>query len=458
MALQPANLPRLDEIRLDGWVLGFTLLISFSTGLLFGLVPAMQASKPNLNNALNENGRGSSEGLHRQRLRSALVVAEVALAIALLAGGALMVNSFVRLTHVNPGFEPERLMTFDVSPAGRAYAEEAKRMRLVTQLRERVRTRPGISAAATAYGLPFGTMLNSLVRVIIEGSSTTDPQESASAGWRVVSPNYFTTMGIPFLAGRPFSEELDRPSSPPAAIVNEAFARKYFHAEDPLGRKIRVFPISTNWHEIVGVIKDVKLTGLDSPATPEVYQSDSQNAVWMFSLVVRSSLPPGQLEKIVRAEAAVVDKDLPLFNIRTMEQAISTSVASPRFLMLLVGLFAILALVLTAVGIYGVVSYSVGQQTREIGIRMALGASRRNVIGLVLGQGMKVVLVGIGIGLAGSFALTRLMATQLFEVSPTDPATFEVIALLLALVTMVACYLPARRATQVDPMLLLRNE
>ena len=458
MALQPASLPRLDEIRLDGSVLSFTLLVSLLTGLMFGLAPAIHASKPDHNEALKEGGHGCAEGRHRQRVRAILVVAEVALAMMLLAGAGLMINSFVRFSRINPGFEPEQLVTFDFSLSGGAYAEDSQRISLVRQLRDRVQAKPGIGSVATVYGLPFGTMLNAVVGAIIDGRPESESRARARAALRVVSSDYFRTMGVPLLAGRAFSDELDTLNSPPALIINETFARKYFPGEDPVGRRIQLFTLSSNWHEIVGVIKDVKLTGLDAPATPEVYQSDLQSGVWMFSLVVRSTLPLREIEKMVRAEAAALDKELPTFNVRTMEQAISTSVAPRRFIMMLIGLFAALALMLTAVGIYGVVSFSVSQQTREIGIRIALGAPRRTVLGHVLRQGTVVALVGIAIGLAGSFGLTRLIANQLFGVSATDPTTFVIVATLLMLVTLTACYLPARRATKVDPMAALRHE
>ena len=457
-ALQPASLPRLDEIRLDGSVLSFTLLVSLFTGLMFGLAPAIHASKPDLNEALKEGGHGCAEGRHRQRVRAILVVAEVALAMMLLAGAGLMINSFVRFSRINPGFEPEQLVTFDFSLSGGAYAEDSQRISLVRQLRDRVQAKPGIGSVATVYGLPFGTMLNAVVGAIIDGRPESESRARARAALRVVSSDYFRTMGVPLLAGRAFSDELDTLNSPPALIINETFARKYFPGEDPVGRRMQLFTLSSNWHEIVGVIKDVKLTGLDAPATPEVYQSDLQSGVWMFSLVVRSTLPLREIEKMVRAEAAALDKELPTFNVRTMEQAISTSVAPRRFIMMLIGLFAALALMLTAVGIYGVVSFSVSQQTREIGIRIALGAPRRTVLGHVLRQGTVVALVGIAIGLAGSFGLTRLIANQLFGVSATDPTTFVIVATLLMLVTLTACYLPARRATKVDPMAALRHE
>ena len=376
----------------------------------------------------------------------------------LLTGAGLMINSFARLLRVNPGFQPERLLTFDASLGGRAYMDNSKRFHLVQQLRERVQTQPAVNSAATVYGLPFGTMLNSLVAVNIDRDSPADAPEGARAGWRVISPNYFETIGASLLAGRTFSDKLDTAGTVPVTIINEAFQQKYFPNENPIGKRIKPITISSKWHEIVGVINDVKLTGLNAEPAPELYQPDSQQAPWMFSLVVRSTLPRRQIEKLVRTEAAALDKDLPLFNVRTMEQAISASVAPRRFTMLLIGLFAALALTLTAVGIYGVISYSVSQQTREIGIRIALGAPRWSVPNLFLREGLMLALVGAAIGLAGSLALTRLMAAQLFGVNATDPATFAAVSLLLIAVALFACLLPAQRATRIDPMEALRYE
>jgi len=458
MALQPANLPRIEEIRLNTRVLGYTLVISVLAGVAFGIAPAIYSARTSLGESLKGAGRNPCGGSSPQHGRHFLLVAEVALAMILLSGAGLMINSFARLTRVDPGFRPDQLMTFDISPPYRAYAEESRRMSLVKQLRDRIQAQPGSESVATIYGLPFGTMLNSLVGVTIQGQSSLTSQERVSAGWRAVSPNYFETIGASLLLGRTFSEEVDVAGSAPVALINEAFQRKYFPTDNPVGRRIKPITISSNWHEIVGVVRDVKLTGLDAAVPPEIYQSDSQNAVWMFSLVVRSSLPAGQVEKMVRAEAAAVDKDLPLFNVRTMEQAISTSVAPRRFTVMLTTLFAALALLLTAVGIYGVVSYSVGQRTREIGIRMALGAPPQAILALFLRRGLLVALIGVGLGLAGSFAVTRLIAHQLFGVTATDPVTFSLATGLLLLVILAACFIPARRATEVDPLVALSAE
>lgn len=455
-ALQLANLPRLDEIRLDHTVLAFTLAVSVATGLLFGIAPALLSSKPDLNGAMKDSHSGESR--HHKRVRSLLVTAEVAMAMVLLTGAGLMLNSFTRLLQVDPGFRPQQLIIFDVSPAGRIYNDEARRMSLVKQLRDRVQSYPGVEAAATIWGLPFGTMLTSLVLTAIEGRPIDDTSGKVSVAWRVASPNYFQMMGIPLKAGRYFSEESDTRDSLPVVIINEACARKYFLGENPIGKRIQLTTIGTNWNQIVGVVKDVKLTGLEAAAVPEVYQSDSQAGEWGFSLVVRSALPLRDIEQFVRTQAMVLDKDLPLFNVRTMGQGIGASVKPRQFIVMLISLFAALALALTVIGIVGVVSYTVNQRTREIGIRMALGASRRSVIALMLLEGMRPALIGIGIGLAGCFGLTRLIAAQLYEISPADPLTFVSTVAFLVIVIIAACYWPARQAARTQPIIALRHE
>jgi putative ABC transport system permease protein len=333
-------------------------------------------------------------------------------------------------------------------------------MSLHREILDRIRSQPGVESSATIYGLPFGTMLNATCGVALDNPSTSDNQQAkVHCAWRVVSPGYFETLRVPILAGRSFSEKLDSATSLPVAIINESFARKHFPGQNPLGRTIQIFPFETNWHKtIVGVIHDVKLSGLDAPVVPEIYQPTSQQAPWMFSLVVRSSLPPPHIENLVRSQVGAVDKDLVPFNIRTMESAIRSSVGGPRFTTTLIGLFAALALALTVVGIYGVISYSVSRRTREIGIRLALGATRGSVIQLVLRRGLILTLLGAGLGLCGSFALTRLIASQLFEVSPHDPMTFATVVILLMLVALSACYLPSRRAARVEPMTALRAD
>jgi putative ABC transport system permease protein len=458
LAFLPARFPRLDEVSLDGRVLGFSLLVSLLTGVAFGLAPAWHVSRRELTGWLKHAAFGYADGPHQRCARDSLVLAEIASVTILLVGAVLLLSSFARLIRVNPGFEPARLISFDVSPPDNPYADDAKRLRLVKQLRTQVGALPGVDSAAIVYGLPFGTMLNATCGARVEGWPDSQPHPKGAIAWRVVSPGYFGMMRVPVLAGRSFSEDLDRSDSPPVSIINEAFARKYFRNQNPVGRRIQIFTVSTNWTQVVAVVKDQKLTGLDAPAVPEIYQPDSQQAPWMFSLVVRSSFPLSQISKMVQDQAAQIDKDLPLFNARTMDQSISSSVSPHRLTMLLTGIFAALALTLTAVGIYGVVSYSVGQRTREIGIRIALGASSGSVLALVLRQGFWLAILGIAIGLVTGLALTRLIANQLFGVSPADPPTFGFVSIFVMLVMLAASYLPARRATKVDPMVSLRYE
>ena len=458
VAFLPARLPRLDEVRLDGPVLWFSLLLSLVTALVFGLAPAWETSRREFKGWLKQASSGYTEAPPQQRARGFLVVTEIASVMVLLVGAALLINSFARLIHVNPGFEPARLISFDVSPPEIAYEEDGKRLRLVKQLRTEVGALPGVDAAAIIYGLPFGTMLNATCGVRVEGWVDSEPPPKGGIAWRVVSPGYFEAMGAPVLAGRSFSEAQDRPDSLPVAIVNETFSRKFFPNKNPVGRRIQVFTVSTNWSQVVGVVKDLKLSRLDAPTVPEIYQPDSQQAPWMFSLVVRSSLPLPAITKMVQEQAAQIDKDLPLFNARTMDQSISSSVSPHRLTMFLLGIFAALALILTAIGIYGVVSYSVAQLTREIGVRIALGAPRKSVLFLMLRKGLVLGASGVGIGGAGALVLTRVIASQLFGVSPTDPATFGGVASFIMLVTVLACYVPAMRATRVDPMTALRCE
>jgi predicted permease len=428
------------------------------TALVFGLVPAWETSRRELKGWLKQASFSYTEAPHQHRARGVLVVAEIASVMVLLVGAALLMNSFARLIHVNPGFQPSRLISFDVSPPEVAYAEDAKRLRLVKELRTQVNGLPGVDSAAIAYGLPFGTMLNATCGVRVERKSGSAPPDKGAVAWRVVSPGYFEAMGVPVLAGRSFAENLDQLDSLPVAIINEAFARKYFPNQNPVGQRVQVGAISTTWNQVVGVAKDLKLTGLDAPTVPEIYQPDSQQAPWMFSLVVRSSLPLPQIVKMVQEQAAQIDKDLPLFNPRTMDQSINSSVSPHRLTMLLTGIFAGLALVLTAVGVYGVVAYSVSQRTREIGIRIALGAPRNSVLMMILRQGIALGVAGIGIGCLGALALARLLAVQLFGISPADPATFGGVSVLLMLVTVAACCLPAIRAMRVHPMEALRWE
>ena len=459
-SLVPGQIPRLAEAGIDMRVLGFTILVSVLTGVVFGLVPAMQASKPDLNEALKEGDRGSTGGRHR--VRSALVVAEIAIALVLLIGAGLMVKSLWRLQSVSAGFETRKLLTMQLSYNVRK--DEAERARnFLVQLEEKIKTTPGVESTSLSIGLPFlGASENS---IRIKGRPPLKPNEEMMTVEYIVTPDYFRTLGIELKRGRLINEQ-DRIGTPLVTVIDESFAQKYFPNEDPIGKHLE------NGHgmppiEIVGIVGHVKHYGLDGevPVDPQYYMALKQVPdeflpliVSRISMSVRTSGDPVQLINTIRQQVLAMDRNQPVFNARSMEQVIAESIASRRFAMLLMTIFAVVALLMASVGIYGVMSYSVTQRTHEIGIRMALGASARDVLKMVVGQGMLLVLIGLGCGLLGAFAVTRVMSSMLFGVSTTDPLTFMVISLLLALVAFLACYIPARRATRVDPMTALRYE
>jgi putative ABC transport system permease protein len=452
----PNGVPRLQEARVDGPVLLFTLAVSLLTGLLFGLAPALQASRPNLTEGLKEGERGSSGG--RQRLRGTLVVGEVALTLTLLVGAGLLIQSFWRVLQVDPGFKPQNLLTMQISinnPNGQQVAN------FIEQLQQNVRSLPGVTSVAVSNGIPFGS--TNFPTFLIDGRPKTD---NKPAGLRYhVSPNYFQTMGIDLIKGRLFNAA-DTPKTPMVIIIDEVLAQRYFPNEDPLGQRIKS-PEGAPGAEIVGIVRHAEPNSLDAlgPTPAQLYFNFNQipdervpGYVRRLNLLTRTSVEPSILVSAIRGQVAALNKDQAVFNIRTMEQAVAQSVAPRRFSMLLLSGFAIVALALASLGIYGLLSYAVAQRAREIGVRMALGASGVDVLKMVIGQGMKLALVGVAVGLVASIALTRTMKSLLFGVSATDPATFAAIALLLVLVALLACWIPARRATKVDPMVALRFE
>jgi putative ABC transport system permease protein len=452
----PDGIPRLDEARVDARVLGFTLAVSLLTGLLFGLAPALQASRPNLTEGLKEGDRGSSG--RRQRLRSVLVVGEVALTLTLLVGAGLLIQSFRRLLAVDTGFRAQNLLAMRLSvnnPDGQQVAN------FFEQLHQNVRNLPGVRSVAVSDGLPFGRDVNHPA-FIIEGRPVTAKK---GFGQRyAVSPDYFQTMGIALLNGRVFTAE-DTRDSPLVIVIDEMLAQQYFPNEDPIGKRLKQGP-DTPSLEIVGVVRHVEPYGLDSQSVVAQFYTNFNQISWQgrpgstrsINLLVRTEVEPLGLATAVRAQVSALNKDQAVFNVRTMEQIVAQSVATRRFSMLLLTLFAVVALGLASLGIYGLMSYAVAQRTREIGVRMALGASRRDVLKLVVRQGMKLTLIGVALGLVASLALTRTMKNLLFNVSATDPATFAAIALLLIAVALLACFVPARRATKVDPLVALRCE
>jgi putative ABC transport system permease protein len=430
------------------------------TGIIFGLAPAWHASKLDLNVALKEGGRSALAGSRQHRLSNLLVIAEVAMALVLLVGAGLLMRSFVRLLDVNPGFAAENALTFQLGLPNSAYGQPQQRIAFYHQLEERLKALPDVTAVGLATRLPLLAALNNVTTFLtIEGRQV--PQgERPEIDFRRASTDYFKAMGIPLLSGRLVTEE-DVVNNNGAVLVNEALAKRFFPGEDPLGKRISTATNTgqnTQWQTIVGVVGNVRHLGLDIEPRPEIYYHTNTSPPFGPVFVIRTTSDPQNLIAAVRTKVRELDRNLPISNINTMEQLVAQSVAQRRFGMILLGIFAGLALVLAGIGIYGVMSYAVAQRTQEIGIRMALGAERRDVLKMIVGQGMVLTTAGIGLGLAAAFALTRLMSNLLFDVKASDPLTFALIALLLAGVALLACYLPARRATKVDPMVALRCE
>jgi putative ABC transport system permease protein len=458
-AFIPENISQVKAVTVDGKVLLFTLLVSLLTGLIFGLAPATQASNFNLNETLKEGGRDSSAGNRGARIRGLLVVAEVAVSLLLLIGAGLLINSFLRLRHVDPGFRTDNLLTMKVVLPKTKYPDPARRAAFYTELLRRVEALPGVKSAAVTTNLPLYRQGNS-ISIAIEGRPEPPPGQEPTVVTRVVSPHYFQTMGIQLLQGRELGAE-DRQDSPAAVVISETMAHKFWPGEDAMGKRISAGKPQSpdDWIRVVGVVKDVRQFELDADPKPQMYFSYEQAGFFEPNdLVVSTSVEPLSLAATVRKAVWEIDKDQPVSDIRTMEAILADSIARQRFSMLLFGIFAALALVLAAVGIYGVMSYSVAQRTREIGLRMALGAQRSDVLKMVVGQGLKLVLIGVVFGLAAAFILTRLMSSLLFGVSATDPVTFITISLVLVGVAVLSSFIPAHRATKVDPMVALRAE
>ncbi|MGH9840537.1 MAG: ABC transporter permease [Blastocatellia bacterium] len=463
--LNPGNLPRLAEVRLDGRVFGFTLLVSLLGGVLFGLVPALRAAQTDLHVGLKEGGRGSGEGIGRSRLRSGLVVTEMALALLLLAGAGLLINSFWRLQRVNPGFKSEGLLTLALAPQATAYQNPEHITALYERLFEKLQALPGVQAMAAANPLPLTGNNNTLMQ--IDGRPFDPNGTNLSTGFTVVTPAYFQTMGVRLLRGRQFNDG-DQESALPVAVISEALARAQWPGAEPIGQRVRLLDAppeqaTTQYMTIVGVVADVKNQGLNAAPRQEMYvplrqQASSGGGFRSMALVLRTATEPLGLAHTVRQTVWSVDRNIPISSVRTMEQILAAGVARQRFNATLLGVFALVALCLSTAGIYGVIAYSVSRRTHEIGIRMALGARGADVLKLVVKQGMTLALGGVALGLAASFALTRSLKTLLFGVSATDPLTFVVITLLLTFVALLACWIPARRATKVDPMVALRCE
>jgi putative ABC transport system permease protein len=455
LSVNPNVLPR-GEVRLDAPVLLFTLGVSVLTGFLFGLAPAWQLSRLDLNTALKEGGRSVGEGAGALRARSVFVVVQMALALVLLVGGALFIKSFYKLLQVNPGFKTENLLTLEYRLPRNKYVEPSAQWETHRQVVEQLRAVPGVQSAALIRGLPL-TGNSGTVRLALPDRETPPKGQEPQAQFNTATPDYFATMGIPFVQGRLFGDG-DRLDTAPVFIINQTMARRFWPDQDPIGKQIKIVGDDTPPGTVVGVVGDAKHDWLSEEQRPQIYNSYSQSPGLFATVVVRTKVEPMSLSQAVREAVWKVDKDQPVWKVRTVESLMAYNVADKRFLMLLMVVFAALALTITAIGLYGVINYTVGRRTHEFGIRMALGARVGDVLKLVISQGMRLALTGVVVGLIASFALTRFIRSLLYGVSATDALTFTSVSALLCGVALLACYIPARRATKVDPSIALRHE
>ncbi|HET9532757.1 MAG TPA: ABC transporter permease, partial [Blastocatellia bacterium] len=456
VTLAPSDLPRLGQVGLDRVVFIFTLAVSVLTGLLFGLLPAFQASRTDLQSSLKEGGR-SSGGSLRDRTRKVLLVTEVGLALVLLIGAGLMLRTVSRLMSVDPGFNADNLLTARVILTGEAYTADRRRL-FYDECLARVMSLPGVESAALTLSLPIeGSNWNSIF--IVADKPVPPRAELPSSAFIPVSAGYFETLGIRLVRGRTFTES-DSSTSPHMTVINETLANRLWPGEDPIGKRLKQgWPEDqTPWREVIGLVSDLKLNGVDRDTPMQAYLPIVHEPARSVAIVARTRGNPLALGPTLEQTIRSIDKELPVFGLRSMDQLLGNAIAQQRLTMALLAGFAVLALTLAAVGIYGVMSYAVAQRTHEIGIRMAMGASPGHVLKMIVGQGMMLTTVGTSLGLAGAFALTRLMSSLLFGVSATDPLTFVMFTLLLAIVALLACYIPARRATRVDPLVALRYE
>jgi predicted permease len=465
LRLAPANLPRLSEVNLNGGVLLFAVVVSISTGILFGLVPALQASNANQVSNLREGSRGSGSSRSHTLISRTLVVSEIALSLILLVGAGLLLRSFWRMLEVRPGFNPHGVVTAQIwmpvpnDPSTDPYRPPDKRAAFLREAVRRVSAIPGVEGVAIggSNSLPMGSARNGFP-FVIEGRPA-DSERSPVAEFAGISPDYFEILGTPLMQGRVFLDS-DEPKSQPVAIIDQTLANRYWPGENPLGKHIQLFQANPQnpWITIVGVVGDMKSDGFDAPTAPHIYLPAFQGPPYASVLFLRTHANPGTLGDQIRAAVQSIDSSLPLFGVRTMDEVISRSMAERRFALEILAIFAGVALLLAAIGIYGVMSYTFSRRIHEIGIRVALGAQRIDILRMALGEGMRLVVLGLVAGLIGAVALTRFLRSLLFSVTSTDPLVFASIAVLLAAVALFACYIPARRATRVDPLVALREE
>jgi putative ABC transport system permease protein len=458
---QPAGIPRLEVVRVDGAVIAFTALIAIATGVVFGMIPAFQATRGDLVSSLKEGGKGALASRRAGRMREALVVVEIALAVMLLAGAGLLMRSFARLQSVNPGFRTEQSLTFRTALPTAAYRGEPERALFYQRAMERIQTLPGVTTVGAISALPMsGSSFGFTFE--IEGDPPARPGEEPAMQTRVVTPDFFKAVGVPLLRGRGFTAQ-DDASAPQVVLLNEAAVKRFFPSSNPIGRRIilgwgRGPGRPRNGGEVVGIVGSVKQFGLDEVEQPEIYIPHAQNPMAGMTFVVHTAVEPTTLADAVRREIRALDASLPVTALEPLEAVVARSISQPRFYMLVLGIFATVALVLASIGIFGVVSYAVAQRTREMGIRIALGASRERVLRMVLGNAMRLAIAGVVVGLLASIALSRTLASLLFDLSPTDPTTYAAVGVGLSLVALLASYLPAWRATRVDPVVALRAD
>jgi putative ABC transport system permease protein len=463
LALSPGDLPRIDQIGLDKTTLWFVVGLAGFTAVVFGLVPALKFSKPDLHLSLNDSGRTSTGGVRRRSLRGVLVVSEVAMAVVLLVGAGLLLRSFNKLLNVDPGFSSEKVVVLQAFIWDKAPKPE-QRTAFVERAVEKLESVPGVTRVGVTTALPFlDSSMDTSFPFLIEGRPAPPPGEEPTVFWTIATDQYFEAMNVPLLGGRMFNN-FDTVRSPLVTLINQTMAHRYFPDEDPVGKKMTVMfrgrggPGQARSLEIVGVVGDVRHDGLDREARSEFFQPYSQTTSGSIIFAVRTTGDPGNIIPILKARIWEIEATLPFYATATLDTLVSTSVKARRFSVVLLGAFASLALALAVIGIYGVMSFATSQRTREIGVRVALGAQTGDVLRLIVGQGVSMSIAGVAIGVAASLGLTRLMRGLLFEVSPTDPLTFGGVTLLLTVVGFLACYLPARRASKVDPMVALRYE